>query len=134
MNKRPRVSVFWELATQKTSLLNAIKIGLVGGSVLNLINQGAAIFALDPTQLQPSKLLLTFLVPFLVSTYASTTTRLQFLVGQPAAASAQLRCKGCGQTEVVVAAQELLEPCALCGPETDWKVNQYITYKEPKTS
>jgi len=44
-------------------------VALVVGSVLNLINQGDAIVSGGPVQL--GKLLLTFTVPFMVSSYGS---------------------------------------------------------------
>ena len=56
-------------------------VAVVVGTILNLINQGDAVFtgaAIDLT-----KLLLTYLVPYCVSTYGAVSYRLH--VAQPAA-------------------------------------------------
>lgn len=129
MVKRSKSAVFIEVALQKASLVNAMKTALIVGCILNLINQGPALLAFDLAQLQLFKLALTFLVPFMVSTYASTTTKLHYLVGQPAVASAALRCKACKQTRTTVMEQELIESCSRCGPKTNWTVDQYLIYK-----
>jgi hypothetical protein len=50
-------------------LIRAIVVMLIVGSVLNLINQGDALF--HGTQLDVAKLLLTYIVPFCVSTYGT---------------------------------------------------------------
>ena len=50
-------------------LLRSIFVSIVVGSILNLINQGDALLA--GRHLDVVKLLLTFLVPFCVSTYGA---------------------------------------------------------------
>ena len=50
-------------------LARAIAVMIIVGSVLNLINQGEALFHGDP--LNVAKLLLTYVVPFCVSTYGT---------------------------------------------------------------
>ena len=50
-------------------LTRAIVVMIVVGSVLNLINQGDALFQGAP--LNVAKLLLTYVVPFCVSTYGA---------------------------------------------------------------
>lgn len=51
----------------------ALMVALVVGSVLNLINQGDALTAGRP--LSWPKLLLTYVVPFVVSTHGALATR-----------------------------------------------------------
>ncbi|MCZ6692986.1 MAG: hypothetical protein O6939_03680, partial [Bacteroidetes bacterium] len=65
--------VFIHLSISRSSLANASKISLIVGLLLNLINQGDQL--LENAQIDYLKFFLTFLVPFLVSTYASTTTK-----------------------------------------------------------
>ena len=57
--------------------MQAAKVALVVGAILNLINQWQAL--LGPADLDVVKFALTFLVPFCVSTYAAYTTRRRFL-------------------------------------------------------
>ena len=54
-------------------LKRALFVSLVVGSLLNLINQGDAIFAGGPVNL--GKVLLTYAVPFLVSTHGAASAR-----------------------------------------------------------
>lgn len=69
-----RVGVF-ELASSARVVKLALKTSLVVGSVLNLINQGDALFG--SAQLDLLKLCLTYTVPYLVATYSATTITLQ---------------------------------------------------------
>ena len=64
------------LAALKTALSGAyikraVVVMLVVGSVLNLINQGDALFQGAPLNL--AKFLLTYLVPFCVATYGAAS-------------------------------------------------------------
>jgi hypothetical protein len=65
--------MFLTLAVRPDVVKGALKTALVVGSVLIVINHGDAVMAgdLDPGRLV--KMLLTFLVPYCVSTYASVS-------------------------------------------------------------
>ena len=56
-------------ALSRPYLVRAIAVMIIVGSVLNLINQGEALFQGAP--LNFAKLLLTYVVPFCVSTYGT---------------------------------------------------------------
>lgn len=60
------------LATSDGVPRRAIIVAVVVGSVLNLINQSDAIFG--PKAIDWGKLLLTFIVPYLVSTHGAVST------------------------------------------------------------
>ena len=68
---RKRVPKFIAIAISKEVVFSSLKVSLVVGTLLAFINYGEAIVqnALDKEQLQ--KIALTYLVPYLVSTYAS---------------------------------------------------------------
>ena len=51
----------------------ALAVALVVGTILNLINQGDALFAGGPVDLP--KFLLNFIVPYCVSTYGAVSYR-----------------------------------------------------------
>lgn len=53
----------------------ALRMSLFIGSLLNLINQGDALFGDAP--LVPAKLLLTYAVPYCVATYSATSVSLR---------------------------------------------------------
>ena len=58
-----------KIALSGPCLARAIVVMIVVGSILNLINQGDALFHGAPLNL--AKLLLTYVVPFCVSTYGA---------------------------------------------------------------
>ena len=65
------------LAFSKAQLLRSFKTALVVGTILNLINQGGALFS--GGDINVFKLLLTYSVPFCVATYAGTVTVLNHM-------------------------------------------------------
>jgi len=52
----------------------SLLVAIVVGTILNLINQGDALFG--PVAVSWTKLLLTYLVPYAVSTYGAVSYRL----------------------------------------------------------
>ena len=52
----------------------SLLVAIVVGTILNLINQGDALFG--PVAVNWTKLLLTYLVPYAVSTYGAVSYRL----------------------------------------------------------
>ena len=66
-------SVALTTALSGAYLARAIVVMIIVGSVLNLINQGEALFQGAP--LNFAKLLLTYVVPFCVSTYGTAKLR-----------------------------------------------------------
>ncbi|MCF6242504.1 MAG: nitrate/nitrite transporter NrtS [Bacteroidales bacterium] len=62
----------------KSIIKDALLVSLVVGSILNIVNQGDLLFRLEFSKISIPKLILTFIVPYLVSTYASVKTKLSF--------------------------------------------------------
>ena len=76
---KPNTSFVLRLVFQKSVVTTALKIGIVVGTILNLINQGHVFTSPDAFEkLAYGKLLLTYCVPYLVSTYSSVATLYQF--------------------------------------------------------
>ena len=65
------------IAFSKEVVLTSLKVALVVGILLNLINQFEAIIGLEFNNISYGKLFLTFCVPYLESTYASVVTALR---------------------------------------------------------
>jgi hypothetical protein len=65
---------FWELALSRRVAFNAIRIALFIGTLLNVINQGAAILAWDG--IAWGHVALNFVVPYCVATYSATKNEL----------------------------------------------------------
>ena len=64
-------------------------VALVVGSVLNLINRGDALLAGGP--IDWAKIVLTFAVPYCVSTYGAVSYHLKVLSGGPSVTTARDR-------------------------------------------
>lgn len=60
-----------QCALDRRTVVTALKLAVVVGTLLVIINQGAALFG--PGKLDWLKLVLTYLVPYGVSTYTSVS-------------------------------------------------------------
>lgn len=60
-----------EIATRRDIVTRSYKIALCVGTVLALLNHGEKLFLLALNTLDITKILLTYLVPYCVSTYSS---------------------------------------------------------------
>jgi Mg/Co/Ni transporter MgtE len=65
------------IALRKDIIITSIKVSLVVGFILNIINQGDLLFSFQFNKINWLKLLLTFAVPYIVTTYASVKERLK---------------------------------------------------------
>lgn len=62
---------FLSLASSRGVVISSLKVALVVGSILALINHGGAIFELSLSAENILQILLTYMVPYSVSTYSS---------------------------------------------------------------
>lgn len=67
----PAAPGFGALACERSVVVQAVKIALLVGTVLALINHGRGIVTLSLSQGSVLQILLTYLVPYAVSTYSS---------------------------------------------------------------
>jgi hypothetical protein len=116
------LSVFISIASKKDALGTAIRMALLVGLILNFINQGEALLKLDTSALNFPKFLLTFLVPFSVSLYSSTATKMKFFTGEYAFVNAELICRGCRTQRQTVRKGNQIETCRKCKKPTKWKL------------
>jgi hypothetical protein len=65
---------FWKIALSKRVAFNAIRIALFIGTLLNVINQGAAILAWEG--IAWGHVVLNYIVPYCVATYSATKNEL----------------------------------------------------------
>jgi hypothetical protein len=73
----------WCYATSDGVPRRSLLVALVVGTILNLINQGDAL--VSSAALDATKLLLTYLVPYCVSTYGAVSYRLHAEQAAPGA-------------------------------------------------
>ncbi len=63
--------MFWSIAIRSDVAARALKTALFVGTILIAINQGDVLIALEIDSLNLTKMLLTLMVPYCVSTYSS---------------------------------------------------------------
>ncbi|MCI2284407.1 nitrate/nitrite transporter NrtS [Colwellia sp. MSW7] len=67
---------WFSLAIEKNTLKRSLKVAMIVGTLLMLINHGDIIFSGEIQLHHILKILLTYLVPYLVSTYSSVESKL----------------------------------------------------------
>lgn len=65
------MSTWWQLARRPDVVARSLRTAVLVGTVLIVINHGDALLALDLDITRVLKMILTVLVPYCVSTYAS---------------------------------------------------------------
>jgi hypothetical protein len=79
----PDCRLFWVCATTAGVPRRALWVGVIVGSLLNLINQGGALFG--GGHINWLKLGLTYVIPYCVATYGAVSARIAGLrAGAPA--------------------------------------------------
>lgn len=76
MSLSNRYQEFIQTAATPAILHRSVKVAVIVGTILMLINHGDAIFAGNIDIVRVSKIMLTYLVPFCVSTQASVSATL----------------------------------------------------------
>ncbi len=111
---------FLEIARQRQTAIAAIRVSVIVGTALNLLNQGGPLFAADWAGITWWKIGFTYLVPYCVSTYNLTITRLRFDPGARAPESAHLECQKC-HAHITVMNEQIIPDCPNCASHSDWE-------------
>lgn len=114
-----QLNLFLSVAMQRRSVISAFKTSLVVGTMVNLINQGDYLLGSGIVQVSWLKVLITYFIPFAVSIYIGTTTRLQFCPGVRAVFEADLICGTCHQS-ISVDKNQIVPDCPSCSEATFW--------------
>ena len=72
-----KMSIWLSLALDRETVRRSTKVGLIVGTVLVCINHGDALLAGNIDMNRAAKMILTYFVPYLVSTYASLSAKLE---------------------------------------------------------
>ncbi len=113
--------IYCEIASSPHVLSRALKVSLIVGTLLNLINQGDLLLSLELEKLHLIKISLTYLVPFCVATYTATALNLDFKIGSKAVLKADLECKKC-KYKIHIHKDALIPECPHCGIQTKWRL------------
>ncbi len=116
-----RAELIFHIICHKKIFYKAIKIALVVGIILNLINQGEYLIHLDFSNINFFKVGLTFLVPFCVSAYTAISMKMKYHVGENAMLSATLVCETCKNIHKVNK-NTIIPFCPNCKDKTAWKI------------
>lgn len=65
------LKVWFAIATRPAVVKRSVRVALVVGTVLTLINQGGRLLALDIDAPTLARIVLTYIVPYCVSTWAA---------------------------------------------------------------
>lgn len=65
------LKVWFAIATRPAIVKRSVRVALVVGTVLTLINQGGRLLALDIDAPTLARIVLTYIVPYCVSTWAA---------------------------------------------------------------
>lgn len=112
------------IASTRALLNKALKIALVVGIILNIINQGDKLFNLDFQNISYLKVVLTFIVPFCVSMYTAISMKLKFHVGEKSIDNVTLRCKTCNNC-IELKKEQVIPFCETCKDKTHWKLTSF---------
>jgi len=115
-------SVIIETICDSYTLKKAVKISILVGTLLNIINQGDFILQMEFEKLNYFKLILTYFVPFLVSAYTAININMRLKVGHKLMAATTLTCKGCKKSLFVEKFASIPE-CENCKDSTSWTAN-----------
>ena len=105
---------------ERKTLIRAIFVALIVGVILNLINQGDNLIHLQFNSINYTKLLLTFFVPYSVSTYSSVMSKVKFEVGEISFIDTYLECN-CGKT-IFIKKGEIIPECKNCKSQTKYNL------------
>lgn len=120
------ISYYLHLAIQKRTLMRSFRVALLVGIVLNLINNPELI-SLSASNINMGKVLLTFLVPFLVSTYSSVLSNKTIKPGAISNLDAMLKCTSCNKTNFHIHIGQEVEECPQCKKKTHWNPLKIFT-------
>ncbi len=117
-----KIKYVFKLAFEKRILRRAAKVALLVGVLLNLINQGEHILSLSFGSVHLVKLILTFIVPYLVSTYTAVALHLSFKPGTVSLIPVNLECLNCKNENISLEENQVVPECSNCSEKSKWSL------------
>lgn len=115
------LNYYFRLAFEKEILWRAIRVAIIVGLILNLINNTEIFLSFSFKNVSPITAILTFFVPYIVSTYSSVFSNKKLKAGSLSHLDAILKCKSCKKTNFHIHIGQSIEPCLNCNEKTNWK-------------
>ena len=122
---RMKLKSFFAEAIKPIVARRALRVALIVGVILNAINQGYSILH-GFQNFHIYQFLLTFLVPYLVSTYSAVLSKFNFVSGEVASVDAIIQCKKCNGSSFKIHKGELVPYCPNCKEKTTWKMIELV--------
>lgn len=119
---------YFYLATEKSTLSRALRVAILVGIILNLINNPAVITSFSFVDVHVGRVILTFVVPFLVSTYSSVLTGGSMKPGKTSRIDALLKCNSCKTTSFSVNVGQTIDECPTCKKNTRWRLKKLFSF------
>ncbi len=124
LNKYTR-EIIINIFCNKYQMRQAIKIAIVVGTILNIINQGDYIFHMAFEKINFYKLVLTYFLLFFVSAYTAVSISMMLKIGDRAMATTNIACNNC-QSSSHIDKNEIIPECPKCGVTGRWKAIEKI--------
>ena len=122
------INYYLQLAFERKTLLRAMRVAIIVGIILNFINNPSLFYDFTETQLSFGSVTLTFIVPFLVSTYSSVLSNKTIKPGTISNLDALLKCNSCKKTNFHIHIGQELEECPMCKDKTKWTPKQIFSF------
>ncbi|NOY37074.1 MAG: hypothetical protein GXO83_05810, partial [Chlorobi bacterium] len=132
MTLKEKINFYTRLSAEKAILSRAIRVALLVGIILNLINHPEIFLRFSFQEVHLGRALLTFLVPYCVSTYSSVLSASSLKPGKISMVNAELTCRNCGKANFHIHIGEEIEECPNCGKNTKWQLSRLFSYGTSK--
>lgn len=118
---------YLNLALEKHTLNRSVRIAILVGIILNLINNPGLLSSFSFQDVSVGRIILTFFVPFCVSVYSSVLTNGSLKPGKTSHIDAVLQCKSCEKTDQHIHIGQVIEECPICIKKTRWKLVKFFS-------
>lgn len=123
MHRSEIIRYYFHLAIERNSLIRASRVAILVGIILNLINNPGIVYG-NFHDLNPVSIVLSFLVPFLVSTYSSILSRSKIKPGEISHIDGILKCNNCKKANFHIHIGQETKECPQCKTDTKWKFSR----------
>ena len=113
--------LYSQIAFSRSVVIRALKVALIIGTIINLINQGNILISFDFSNLNLIKIFLTYIVPYGVTTYTAISMKLEFHIGTRVVSDVNLKCIVCKE-KISLKEGQIIPECINCGINTHWKL------------
>jgi PAS domain-containing protein len=117
-----------QLAFEKKTATRAFRTAIIVGLILNFINHSQAFITLSFNNINLFTVFLTFIVPYLVSTFSSVAANSSLKIGNISNIDGMLQCNNCKMVDFKASIGEEIEECPNCKKKTIWKILKLTSF------